>query len=52
MWIAVSEFRPQADLAQQFADPVERLVLRLAGEDIDRDINIEDVPTLDAVKEA
>lgn len=31
---------------------LERLVLRLAGEDIDRDINIEDVPTLDAVKEA
>jgi TRAP-type C4-dicarboxylate transport system permease small subunit len=31
---------------------VERMVLRWSGIDVDKDLNIEDVPTIDAVKEA
>ena len=31
---------------------IERVVLRLSGTDVDKDINIEDVPDLDAIKEA
>ncbi|MHB1110778.1 MAG: TRAP transporter small permease [Devosia sp.] len=30
---------------------VERIVLRLSGTDVDKDLNIEDVPTIEAVKE-
>jgi TRAP-type C4-dicarboxylate transport system permease small subunit len=30
---------------------VERIVLRMSGVDVDRDLNIDEVPTIDAVKE-
>jgi TRAP-type C4-dicarboxylate transport system permease small subunit len=30
---------------------VERIVLRMSGLDVDRDLNIDEVPTIDAVKE-
>jgi len=31
---------------------VERILLRLSGTDVDKDLNLEEIPTIDAVKEA